>query len=37
MMIKDATGKLRLVLKNDASVDDLAHDVGKLLRASHGA
>jgi len=31
MMVKDATGKLRLMHKNDASVDDLAHDIRKLL------
>ncbi len=32
MMVKDAKGKLRLLWKNDASVDDLAHDVRLLLK-----
>jgi protein SCO1/2 len=32
MMVKDATGKLRLLWKNDASVDALAHDVRLLLK-----
>jgi len=34
MMVKDATGKLRLMHKNDASVDDLAHDIRQLLQTA---
>ena len=33
MMIKDATGKLRLMHKNDASAEDLAHDIRALLKS----
>lgn len=32
MMVKDATGKLRLLWRNEASVEDLAHDVRLLLK-----
>jgi len=31
MMIKDTSGKLRVMLKNDASIEDLVHDVRLLL------
>lgn len=34
MMVKDATGRLRLLFRNDASVDDMAHDVRLLLKGS---
>jgi len=33
MMIKDTSGKLRVMLKNDASIDDLVHDVRLLLKS----
>jgi cytochrome oxidase Cu insertion factor (SCO1/SenC/PrrC family) len=32
LMIKDATGKLRLTVKNDAAVDDVTHDLRLLLK-----
>ena len=32
MMVKDATGRLRLLFRNDAPVDDLVHDVRLLLK-----
>ncbi|MBI3574222.1 MAG: SCO family protein [Gammaproteobacteria bacterium] len=32
MLVKDATGKLRLLFRNDTSVDDMAHDVRRLLK-----
>jgi protein SCO1/2 len=32
LMVKDATGKLRLTVKNDAVVDDIAHDLRLLLK-----
>lgn len=31
ILVKDATGKLRLLWKNDMSIDDMAHDVRLLL------
>ncbi|KPK47856.1 MAG: hypothetical protein AMJ84_08260 [Acidithiobacillales bacterium SM23_46] len=33
MMVKDASGKLRVMLKNDAPIDDIVHDVRVLLAA----
>ncbi len=33
VMIKDATGKLRLMHKNDASVEDLVQDIRSLLKS----
>jgi len=33
LMVKDTSGKLRVMLKNDSSVDDLAHDVRLLLKS----
>jgi protein SCO1/2 len=33
MMVKDSSGKLRVMLKNDASIDDIVHDVRVLLAA----
>jgi protein SCO1/2 len=32
LMVKDTTGKLRLTVKNDAAVDDIAHDLRLLLK-----
>jgi len=32
MMVRDPKGKLRLLWKNDAAVDDMAHDVRQLLK-----
>jgi protein SCO1/2 len=32
LMVKDVTGKLRLLFKNDMAVEDMAHDVRQLLR-----
>jgi protein SCO1/2 len=32
LMVKDATGKLRLTVKNDAAVDDITHDLRLLLK-----
>ncbi len=32
MLVKDATGKLRLLFKNDMRVDDMVHDVRRLLK-----
>ena len=32
MMVKDAEGKLRLLIRNDASVEDMEHDVRLLLK-----
>lgn len=32
IMVKDPKGKLRLLFKNDASVEDMAHDVRLLLK-----
>ena len=32
MMVKDAEGKLRLLIRNDASVDDMEHDIRLLLK-----
>lgn len=34
MLVKDATGKLRLLFKNDISIEDMAHDVRRLLKGS---
>jgi protein SCO1/2 len=31
-MVRDAKGKLRLMLRNDVPVEDIAHDLRKLLR-----
>lgn len=31
LMVKDATGKLRLAIRNDAAVEDIAHDLRLLL------
>lgn len=32
LMVKDATGKLRLSVKNDAAIDDIAYDLRLLLK-----
>ncbi|MEE8197490.1 MAG: hypothetical protein V3T69_09965 [Acidiferrobacterales bacterium] len=32
MMVKDAQGKLRLLIKNHASVEDMEHDIKLLLK-----
>lgn len=32
LMVKDVTGKLRLAIKNDAAIDDIAHDLRLLLK-----
>jgi protein SCO1/2 len=32
LMVKDAQGKLRLLFRNDMAVEDMAHDVRRLLR-----
>lgn len=32
MLVKDATGKLRLLFKNDMPIEDMAHDVRLLLK-----
>ncbi len=32
MLVKDTTGKLRLLFKNDMSAEDMAHDVRRLLK-----
>lgn len=34
MLIKDTTGKLRLLFKNDMSAEDMAHDMRLLLKGS---
>ena len=34
MLVKDATGKLRLLFRNGMSVNDMAHDVRLLLKGS---
>lgn len=34
MLVKDATGKLRLLFKNDMSTEDMVHDVRQLLKGS---
>ncbi len=31
LLVKDAQGKLRIFIKNDASVEDIAHDLRRLL------
>ena len=33
MLVKDVTGKLRLLFRNDISVKDMAHDVRRLLKS----
>jgi protein SCO1/2 len=34
VMVKDAKGKLRLLIKNDAPVEDIAHDLRKLVQSA---
>lgn len=34
MLVKDTAGKLRLLFKNDMPMEDMAHDVRRLLKAS---